>query len=73
MSDFFEALEIDVDETDFINVKELSGMDLLDLYYTQDRILIELGQVLHPVTQEARDAHSLRGACKIELVHRGIL
>lgn len=64
--------EIEWDEG-VIVVSELETLELLTLYEEQGQILLDLGEILAPKTQEGRDAHSLYGACKIELVQRGIL
>jgi hypothetical protein len=58
---------------DVINVKELDNLSLLDIFKEQRDILLSLREVLMPLTQEGRDAHSLYGACKIELKRRGLL
>jgi hypothetical protein len=71
MSDF-EEWDFEVGD-DIIVVADLGPAELLDLYGEQKQILLDLGEVLAPTTQAGRDAHSLYGACKIELVQRGML
>ena len=56
-----------------INVKELDDLSLLDLFRAQKETLLELKEVLSPTSQAGRDAHSLYGACKIELTRRGLI
>lgn len=75
MSDPFEVweAELEVDTPDIVNVRELSNIELLTLYKSQKDILLALGEVIHPKTQEGRDAHSLYGACKIEIKRRGLV
>ena len=76
MSDIWAQIEEvfeGVDSAEIINVTALSTYDLVALYNEQDEILLGLGEVLHPTTQEGRDSHSLRAACRIELSNRGVL
>lgn len=70
--DDFEEWDFEVGD-DIIIVANIDPGELLDLFEEQKQILLDLGEVLTPTTQEGRDAHSLYGACKIELVQRGML
>lgn len=67
-----EGLFDDVDESDIINVKTMTINQLLDAIVDLTEELLNASQGLRPNNQEARDAHSLRNACQIELRSRGI-
>jgi len=71
--DILAGLEFDIDVSKDVNVTVLDSMDLLNLFQAQKNILLDLGEVLSPRTQAGRDAHSLYGACRIELTQRGLM
>lgn len=60
-----------VEETT-IDFTMLDDIGLLTILHENTEKLRSLGQLLNPVTQEARDAHSLRNSAQIELRKRGL-
>ncbi len=54
------------------NLQEWTSVNLANKYYEITEILMEIGQALRPETQVARDLHSERNACQIELRRRGV-
>lgn len=73
MSDFFDEMDDFEEIYEVLNVSILSDEELFEEYAHQGKILMELGEVIRPVSEPARVAHSIYGACKIEIMQRGLL
>jgi hypothetical protein len=70
---YLEAQLSDVEiPTDVENVKEVSSPDLGEQLAALDRQLSQMGELLHPRTQEGRDLHSKRAALLVEMRNRGL-
>lgn len=67
-----EGLFDDVDAEGVQSVKDMTTGQLLDMIVDLTEQLLNDSQGLRPNTQEARDAHSFRNACQVELRSRGI-
>lgn len=61
-----------VDEDEVVSVTDLSTSELLEMVADLTQELLEMHQGIRPKTQEARDKHSLRNACQVELRSRKI-
>lgn len=65
--------ELDIVEpTDVVNVALLDEVELSSRYNSCKQKLFELGEMLHPKTQQGRDLHSERAAYLVELRRRGM-
>lgn len=75
-NDIFAGLEgifDEVDEEEVTNVTEMSNSELLNMVEDITHELMHvLGEGRFPRSQEARDLHSLRNACQVELRNRKI-
>ena len=74
-ADLFGQLEDVFEVVDSEGVEDLSTLSSVVLgnrVATITQTLLEMGQALNPVTQAARDLHSERNACQVELRKRGI-
>lgn len=68
MSEFEDIMNgLDLpDPEDVTDVTKLDTVELLVLIDDLEKELIEMGELLHPHTQVARDKHSLRNAAGVE-------
>lgn len=74
-ADLFGQLEDVFDVVDSEGVEDLSKLSSVILgnrVAAITQMLLEMKQALHPETQAARDLHSERNACQVELRKRGI-
>lgn len=73
--DVFAGLEgifDSVTEDEVVSVKDLSSPELMDMVHELTQELLEMKEGIYPRSQEARDKHSLRNACQVELRNRKI-
>lgn len=72
--DLFAQLEgvFDGVEDDVEDLTLLDSPTLVERISFLTQQLLAMGEGLHPTTQTARDAHSERNACQVELRRRGI-
>ena len=70
LEDIFNDVEND---ESVVNLQTLDTVSLMDKVNGITQTLLEMGEALHPKTQEARELHSERNACQLELVRRGVL
>lgn len=71
----FADLETQFDEPDLGGTVDLAGLrtdELLDRFEDTRETLLTIGQMLNPTTAEARELHSIRAACLIEMRKRGL-
>lgn len=74
-ADLFGQLEDVFEVVDSEGVEDLSTLNTIILANRVSSItelLLEMGQAIRPETQAARDLHSERNACQIELRKRGV-
>lgn len=74
--DLFAQLEAELGDVVVPEVEDVSTLDaatLVSRYHAIERELREMGQLLHPRTDKAREHHSLRSAYLIELRRRRLL
>ena len=68
--DIINGIEIEVDETEIVDVSRMDTVALIELKQDLDNHLMDSEQALRPITQDSRDAHSLRNAVQVELAKR---
>ena len=68
--DIVNGLDISVDQTEIVDVSRMDTVALIELKQDLDNELMDSEQALRPVTQDSRDAHSLRNAVQVELAKR---
>lgn len=68
--DIVNGLDINVDHTEVVDVSRMDTVALIELEQDLNEELMDSEQALRPVTQESRDAHSLRNAVQVELAKR---
>jgi hypothetical protein len=75
MDDFDQIMSgVELEEPeDVIDFSELDRNELLDLYHSLTKRLLDLGQTIDPKTNEGRETHSQRAAAVVELHKRNIL
>lgn len=74
--DIFKGLMADLnltEPTDVVNVAILDEVELSKRYNATKQRLLELGEMLHPLTQTGRDLHSERAAYLLELRRRNMM
>lgn len=65
--------EEDVDTSDVVDLSKKTNQELMFIMVSAREALKDMGERLHPTSQEARDLHSIHYACKIELSNRGVI
>ena len=74
--DLFAQLEAELGDVVVPDVEDVTTLDtalLLRRYHGVERELREMGQLLHPRSEKAREHHSRRSAYLIELRKRRLL
>ena len=71
--DILNGLDWEVEEPDVVDVTNLTMIALGELFSRTKQELLDIGEVLKPITQQGRDLHSVYGACIIEFNKRGVL
>lgn len=73
--DILASLELEFSDTEMsvdniVVVSEMKTLEIVDLLDSLNSTLFEMRQAINPTTQVARDMHSLRNACQVELTKR---